>query len=698
MAEQQETIFIDVQFKTEEVSKQLADVTQNIALMKTRAKELESAIKAGNDTTGKMALELAQLQKEIKGATAEQKALTGQLQQATTANDKLGTSFREMDAQLRQLENQYKSLSREQRNTAEGQALKQAIIEQKQALKEFDAELGNHQRNVGNYPKVVTSIIPGFDQLNGVLGSLGVSMESMAANGANAFAGLGASVKSFGKLFLTPPIAIIAVVLGGIMYAVNKLQEAFKKNDDASTKMQAAMAKLKPIGDVINKMFIALADVVANLVDKIASAYEWIIKLGNRLGVVSDEFVEATVSASNLVRSIDELQEMERQYTKNSAYRSKEVAKLRYEAQNTEDLDVRIEKLKEAIKLEEADLKERQAIAAKRLANLKADQKATGDTSDETKDKIAEATAALYQAEEQFYTGVRRLNKELAKAVNERDAEIAILGEAWESLFGNMQKQWQEIVKPAEVYDPEEDEVIIALTYRQQKIADLMKQGKSYADAVKLYNLEITASYAESSSKIAASVGATFEALSNLVADYAEENETAAKAAKGFALVGIIASEAEAIANGVKATTAAIAGAMNAAAATGVAAPFTAPAFIAEMTAIVASVLASTLSNIAQAKNVLSGAKFATGGVVTGTSYTGDRVPIMVNSGEMVLNKEQQTRLFEIANSGANGVQYELLTSAMTQALQNMPAPVMVYSEFQKFGQQVATYKEITAI
>ena len=137
---------------------------------------------------------------------------------------------------------------------------------------------------------------------------------------------------------------------------------------------------------------------------------------------------------------------------------------------------------------------------------------------------------------------------------------------------------------------------------------------------------------------------------------------------------------------------------MNAAAATGVAAPFTAPAFIAEMTAIVASVLASTLSNIAQAKNVLSGAKFATGGIIPGTSYTGDRVPIMANSGEMVLTKDQQTKLFEIANSGANGVQYELLTSAMTQALQNMPAPVMVYSEFQKFGQQVATYKEITAI
>lgn len=698
MAEEQGTIFIDVQFKTDEVAKNLSLVTSRLASMKEQAKELKKAIEAGLDKDGQMAANLARLEKEIKGATAEQKALTGQLQQTQKATEGLGTSFREMDAQLRQLENQYKSLSKEQRNTAEGQALKEAIIAQKKALAEFDAELGNHQRNVGNYPKTVTAIIPGFDKLNGVLAGLGVSMDNLSTNGIKAFSGLGSSVKAFGKMFLTPPVAVIAVVLGGIMYAVQKLQEAFKKNDDASTKMQAAMAKLQPIGDLINKMFVALANVVADLVDKMMSAYDWIIRLANRLGIVSDEFVQATEAASELVKTVDRLHEMERQYTVNSAKRAKEVAKLRNEAQSTEDLDVRIEKLKEAIKLEEEDLKERQAIAGQRLAILRAEADKIGDTSDETKNKIADAQAELYRAQEAFYSGTRRLNKELLKAIDERDEETNKLAETWDKLFGDMRRKWEEVVKPETVYDPEEDEVIIALNYRQQKIAELMKQGKSYADAVKLYNYEIAGSYAESAVKIAGSMGATFEALSSLVGEYAEENETAAKAAKGFALVGIIASEAESIANGVKATTAAIAGAMNAAAATGIAAPFTAPAFIAEMTAIVAGVMATTLSNIVQAKNVLSGAKFATGGIVPGNSYTGDRVPAMVNSGEMVLNKEQQAKLFEIANTGANSLQFEVLSAAMSNALQNMPAPVMVYKEFQQFQTKTATYKEITAI
>ena len=45
--------------------------------------------------------------------------------------------------------------------------------------------------------------------------------------------------------------------------------------------------------------------------------------------------------------------------------------------------------------------------------------------------------------------------------------------------------------------------------------------------------------------------------------------------------------------------------------------------------------------------------KFANGGNL----YSGDRVPAMVNSGEMILNRSQQGRLFDILNSkgGVNG-------------------------------------------
>lgn len=65
--------------------------------------------------------------------------------------------------------------------------------------------------------------------------------------------------------------------------------------------------------------------------------------------------------------------------------------------------------------------------------------------------------------------------------------------------------------------------------------------------------------------------------------------------------------------------------------------PFTLP--------LVASTVALGLSNIAR----ISGAKFAQGGIVPGTSFAGDRVQARVNSGEMILNRAQQAELFRVA-------------------------------------------------
>ena len=46
---------------------------------------------------------------------------------------------------------------------------------------------------------------------------------------------------------------------------------------------------------------------------------------------------------------------------------------------------------------------------------------------------------------------------------------------------------------------------------------------------------------------------------------------------------------------------------------------------------------------------------FATGGIVPGTSYSGDRVQANVNSGEMILNAQQQRNLWDMANSRGGG-------------------------------------------
>lgn len=65
---------------------------------------------------------------------------------------------------------------------------------------------------------------------------------------------------------------------------------------------------------------------------------------------------------------------------------------------------------------------------------------------------------------------------------------------------------------------------------------------------------------------------------------------------------------------------------------------------------------AAVLSGIASAKQVLSSAPaFASGGIVNGSSFSGDRVMARVNSGEMILNRSQQANLFGMINRGGSG-------------------------------------------
>ena len=90
------------------------------------------------------------------------------------------------------------------------------------------------------------------------------------------------------------------------------------------------------------------------------------------------------------------------------------------------------------------------------------------------------------------------------------------------------------------------------------------------------------------------------------------------------------------------AIAAAIAGASASAAATGPLAVFTTPAFIATSVATVLGAFAAI-------------PKFALGGFVPGSSYSGDNVPIMSNSGELLLNGVQQRNLFDMIN-GRNSI------------------------------------------
>lgn len=409
MAESRESTILDVKLDAGKVAQDLQDLITRIAALKAQQKELNEEIKAGNDVDGKYAEQLIRVkdqlawtEKQAKGLSATTKLLNAD---TLTYSDSLNGERQK----LADMQKAYDQLDRAQRESEGGKAFLEAIKAQSDAVKGLEEDTGRAQRNVGNYPKAWGDAIPGLNKATGVLSKMGITMDDLQSKGVKAFSGLGQSVKSFGKAFITPPIIVITAVLSAIMLVVQKVQEAFKKNDDAMTALQKAFAVFKPIGEAVAKVFDWVAQGLAKVATAVAGAVSWVAdKLAPGYKKAADE-------AQLLVDRQDKLEESERNYQVNSAIRNRKIAELRDKAVQADKYSVqeRRKALQKALELEQENLKEQKIIARERLKILETEAKLNSDTSDEMKNKIAAARAAMYQADEAYLNGKRKIDKQL---------------------------------------------------------------------------------------------------------------------------------------------------------------------------------------------------------------------------------------------------------------------------------------------
>ena len=832
MAESRESTILDVKLDAGKVAQDLQDLITRIAALKAQQKSLNDEIKAGNDVDGKYAEQLIRVkdqlawtEKQAKGLSATTKLLNAD---TLTYSDSLNGERQK----LSDMQKAYDQLDRSQRESEGGKAFLEAIKAQSDAVKGLEEDTGRAQRNVGNYPKAWADAIPGLNKATGVLSNMGVTMDDLQSKGVKAFSSLGQSVKAFGKAFITPPIVIITAVLGAIMAVVNKVSEAFKKNDAAMTALQKSFAIFKPIGEAIGVVFNELANAIAKVVEGAAKAVSWIAEK------LAPGYKQAADEAQALVQAQDDLEEAERKYTENSAKRNRDISALRAEAMDKEKhtAEERKELLAQAIELEKANLEEEKNIKAEQLRILEETARRESDTSDETANKIAQARAAMYQAEQSYYDGVRSLKRqqsafdkeiasEQAKAAEDarkkREAEAKAAADAERARQENARKiaqeaedfaisliedetertiaqrkiqgereiaalqerldkeknlteesraQLAELIRgkqealnaeldqmatdaanklTEEQVKAEEERARRILEYKaelaeensqeelyiQKQLLDMQMQqeldalnlteeekyliretfakkaeelDKQYHDNLVRQAEDAREAYKESLMATAASASQTFGAMSDLLSQYGEENEAAAKASKAFGIAQIITDQAISIADTAKAISAAVAGATVAAASTGPAAPFVLAGYIAAMVGAVLGALGSIASTIAQAKQLMSSAdtagndagKYSGGGTIPGTSYTGDKLIAHVNSGEGIYTGTQANNLLqEIANNPVRGgFDYGQMAEAMAYAISQQPAPVVVYKELQEFGQKVSTFNEIASV
>ena len=435
-----EQIIIDFQTNAASTVADMAKVKGQIDELKKAQKELQDIKKQNGSLTEAEAEQYEQLGLQIKTLGNTYRQLQTEGVGAMTALKDSGEAYSDsiagMRAQLSDLLKIYDNMSEAERQSSKGLELQSNINDLTSQLKTLEEETGRFQRNVGNYPEVVKAIIPGINDLNGLLGTLGLQMKDLEGGAKKGFNSLASSVgKSFsqiGNIIKTNPIGAI---LTAIVLIVNKLVDAFKKNDDALTELQKAFTVFSPILEFVNLLFDKMAEGVAWLVGGMAD-------LGKAVLSLIPGYEESQEAAEGLVQAQDDLEEAEREYTVNSARRNKEIAKLRDEAMENPDVRERMKALKEAQRLEEENLKEELALSKKRMKNRILQAEIEKDTSDETKNEIAKMRADMLKAEQHYYEEHRKLQKEYNKY--EREA-ISGLSKERKELYKNIKAKLDDL-------------------------------------------------------------------------------------------------------------------------------------------------------------------------------------------------------------------------------------------------------------
>ena len=784
---QQDEIILDVKVNTDEVRLKMSAALGAVNDYKQAQKELNDTIKQQGYATKEQAASLARIAKGLEENQRAVKSNMAILQAETMARVSSSSSLDDQRQALNAAQKAYAQLSGEAKEAADAEGgLRDQIKALSDSVKAQEAALGDARRNVGNYSEAVAAAIPQVSNLNRSIQTLNKVTSLTPEAFKNMASGIKSATQAALKFIATPlgaTIAAIAVVLKLLTDAFGKLSAAVAKNDEASTALARLYAQtIQPIIDATTKAFAKMAEWVGKAADAMA----------NWLGGTT----EAGDQAENLVKSVDALQDAERSYAVDSARRNKEVSELRAKALDKEkySAEERKQLLQQAIDLEKQNLEDEKNIKAEQLRILEETAKRERDTSDETKNKIAAARAAMYQAEQAYFDGTRRLQQQLINADKEDNAERNRIAEerkrkreeerkqaeqhaqelaefrdeltrrtrtSLENEIADLEAKRDKELEIAELtaaerlaiedyyaaqiqalrdadvaseeekeraklearqkvreefgLDPEkspeqqelellqqarEQDLLSAEEYEIAKTIITDKYSKQREDAIAAEVAEATALYKQEMRTATSSAAGAMSALSDLMGAFADESEGAAAAQKAFALGSILINQAMAIAEGAKGIAAAMAGAAEAAAATGPAAPIMLGVYQAQMVGQVLAVVASVASSIVQAKQVFSQSeqqKFSTGGIVGGTSYTGDKVQTWQNSREMDLNLGQQKRLFDALNGqgdGTLGFNYELMAAAVAA----QPAPVMVYSELQEFGQKVSQFDEIASI
>ena len=240
-------------------------------------------------------------------------------------------------------------------------------------------------------------------------------------------------------------------------------------------------------------------------------------------------------------------------------------------------------------------------------------------------------------------------------AVQLADVEIEAAQKAYDALLNLNEEQRSDLYDSQAAYEA-------AVIESENRITEARKKS---GEAVKAQAQEIQQT-----------MHAATAALSDLFEAAAGDSEEYEKFKKAMAIVDATISLATTIASATAASTAGD--------------PYTMAIRIVANVAAVTAQFAALIASL-KAATVPTAPTFERGGIVPGTSYTGDKVTARVNSREMILTQRQQANLFDLIQAGApsGGIDYDMLARAVAEGVAALPSPILDYREFTTFVRRV---------
>ena len=730
MADTKTTKILEVVVDNNKAIAAIAEYNRKIEEQKKLQAELAQKYKDGEITQTAYARATAKINEENKAYSRLARELSKEIQNNIKMDTEKQGSLRALRAELSNVTKQYDELSEEERRAAKGLELQNKINAITADLKSSEQETGRFYRNVGNY---ANGFIEAFTRMGGSMGNLKNP--------------IGVVKNGFMAISSTPLITI----LGALVSIIQKVIQNLKSSESSMQAVTAALAPLNAGSRLLTKVMQGLGTVIVKVV-------ETLTKWADKLGLITEEMkVE-----QQLVKDEIALQMREREVMEQNAESQLKISQLKAKAadKSTYSAKERLAFLQEALAEEDAIAKRELETAQERLRILE-EQSKLAENSKEENDALAQARVDALRAEQAYFDKSRELTAQMVEAKNAiaaedkaaaearkaaADAEIEAAERQLQALVeaeehaldiktreiearlklveeGSLREyqlqqellaaQLEADIKRLEAEEGTDELIKLRREEYLQEMAQLDEEweAETMAIADEILQEGLNAIFTEQEARkqafdqmkqqemekqqlaqdTALAFGSVAGSIAGMLQTFAEENQEMAKMAKILALAQI------AIETGV-ATAKGISSAMS------IGFP--------QNLAAIATTIATVISGMTSAISTVKGAKFATGGYVSGPgTATSDSIPAQLSNGESVINAKS-TAMFGpllsslnqagggIAFNPATGGQregYEFLASAVAAGMKSVNIR-MGLDEITRVQDRVNTIKEVSTI